>query len=55
MVGGFCPRQTSMALGQRGWKRQPAGGAMRLGTVPGMVASSPACSTLGTERSSPWV
>jgi hypothetical protein len=39
---GLTSRQTSMAFGQRGWKRHPAGGVMRLGIVPGMPSS--ACS-----------
>src|SRR5215831_18775731 len=31
--GGSC-EQTAIACGQRGWNRQPAGGASRLGTAP---------------------
>ena len=31
---GFSRRQTSIASGQRGWNRQPGGGAERFGGVP---------------------
>ena len=38
MTGAIC-EQTVIALGQRGWKRQPVGGAMRSGGEPGMPVS----------------
>src|SRR5690606_28764182 len=37
-LGGLALRQTSIACGQRGLKRQPAGIALAGGTMPGMPA-----------------
>src|SRR5207302_1907846 len=34
VIGGASRRQMSVAKGQRGWKRHPAGGSVRLGGVP---------------------
>src|SRR5581483_3188772 len=54
--GGSFERQTSAAIGQRGWKRQPAGKARGLGTTPGIENSSPLnASTLSVPFSNPWV
>ena len=39
LVSGATFEQIGMALGQRGWKRQPGGGATRSGGEPGMPAS----------------
>ena len=46
-------RQTSIAAGQRGWKRQPGGGVRRSGGEPGIVPRSrrPACTSGNARRS----
>ena len=46
--GGSSVRQRSIAFGQRGWKRQPAGGAISEGGSPLPVSS---CSSSATTRS----
>jgi hypothetical protein len=33
---GFSLRQSAVAAGQRGWKRQPFGGVIKPGILPGM-------------------
>src|SRR5262249_38460519 len=55
--GGSSRKQRSMRKGQRGWKRQPAGGLIRSGGRPS-IERSRSCriaSTRGTERSSAHV
>ena len=56
IIGGFSLRQMSIAYGHRGWKRQPLGGLMRLGTFPSMVSRrGMSMLTLGMEFIRPWV
>ena len=54
--GNAPSRQSGCTNGQRGWKRQPGGGAARSGGAPGIVESgSRTTSKSGTERSRPSV
>src|SRR5690606_19845124 len=57
--GGSSVRQRSMAWGQRGWKRQPVGGAMREGGSPVPVSSRSASAATrsgsGAEAMRSWV
>src|SRR6185437_752065 len=54
--GGSSARQRSIAKGQRGWKRQPCGGASGFGTTPSIVVNRccDSCS-FGIEPSRPTV
>ena len=49
--GGIAPRQSNAAIGRRGWKAQPAGGAAELGGSPDAAGSRPFASGRGTEPS----
>ncbi len=55
-----CAEQIAIACGQRGWKRQPDGGASRLGAPPRAVAAAAPsarrrASGFGAALSSSWV
>ena len=45
---GICCAHTGIARGQRGWKRQPEGGRITLGTSPRSTWRSRCASTSGS-------
>ena len=53
---GMCARHEGIASAQRGWKRQPGGGWIRLGGDPAMLTASLIVPwTRGNARNSPRV